>query len=129
MSPVFDVANRFLVVDIKGGAVTRRSEHNLGDDGRVEKLSGLGVDVLICSAISWPVEAMLWVAGIEVVSDICGPTDEIVDAYRTGERDLARVHSPGYSVRKRGGRTFLTGTARGTEDRTPQHRNEVVAKL
>jgi predicted Fe-Mo cluster-binding NifX family protein len=111
VSPVFDVANRILVVDIERGTVTRTSDHTLEDDNRVETLSTLGVDVLLCSAISWPVEAMLWVAGIEVVSDICGPIDEVIGAYRSGVRALATFHSPGYSERKHGGRPSVPGTS------------------
>jgi predicted Fe-Mo cluster-binding NifX family protein len=106
ISPVFDVANRIRLVEIDNGIVTRQSEHKLMSGGRVEELSELSVDVLICAAISWPVEAMLWVAGIEVISDVCGPADEIVEAYRTDERNLTKFHSPGYSDHKHGGREF-----------------------
>jgi predicted Fe-Mo cluster-binding NifX family protein len=128
VSPVFDVARHVLVVDIERGAVTRTSEQELGDGGRVEPLSALGVDVLICSAISWPLEAMLWVARIEVVSDICGPTDEIIDAYRSGGRTLAKFRSPGHSDLGHGGRSGVAETARQKEPGRPRRRRGAVAK-
>lgn len=115
MSPVFDVANRVRLVDIEDGRVTHELEHRLGHRGRVEELSSLGVDVLICSAISLPVEAMLWVAGIEVVSDICGPADDIIDAYRAGDRDLVRFRTPGHLNHTVGGRPHYAGNRRGTK--------------
>lgn len=128
MSPVFDVARRILVVDVDDGVVNRSSEHEFGDGGRVEELSRLGVDVLICSAVSWPVEAMLWVAGIEVISDICGPVDDIIDAHLIGYHDLARFRSPGYSDRKHGGRAPCTGDRRVKGKPTPRQPRGVVVK-
>jgi predicted Fe-Mo cluster-binding NifX family protein len=120
VSPVFDVANRFLVVDIENGVVTREENHDLHSGGRVEKLSKLGVDVLICSAISWPVEAMVWLAGIEVVSDICGAADEVIAAYVKGVRDLARFHSPGCSDQERKRRTLFRSSRREARVRQPR---------
>jgi predicted Fe-Mo cluster-binding NifX family protein len=120
ISPVFDVTRRIVVVDIENGIIAGRSEHELEDGARIEQISRLGVDVLICSAISWPVEAMLWAAGIDVVSDICGPVNEIIDAHLSGERDLASHRSPGYSDHDHGGRALIAGTRNVKGIRTPQ---------
>lgn len=128
VSPVFDVTKRILVFDIENGTVTRTSEHELTEGGGVETLTRLEVDVLICSAISWPLEANLWVAGIEVVPDICGPTDAIIAAYRAGRRDLARFQAPGHSHPKPRERTPDEGSRRSAVDRTRHRQRKVFEK-
>jgi predicted Fe-Mo cluster-binding NifX family protein len=95
VSPIFDVARWIRVVDIADGGVTRTTDHRLENQSRASGLVGLGVDLLICAAISTPLAAILWVSGIEVMSDTCGPVDDIVTAYVSGDIDLDRFRSPG----------------------------------
>ncbi len=61
----------------------------------VPELTELGVNLLICSAISVPVESTLWVSGVEVISGICGPADDIVTEFIAGDTTLARFNAPG----------------------------------
>jgi predicted Fe-Mo cluster-binding NifX family protein len=97
VSPVFDVARTILVADVDtvSGRI-RAVEHHAVDPARpATTLQGLGVDLLICSAISPPVEAALWMVGIEVVPDICGPPEEIIAAFFAGAQELQRYRAPG----------------------------------
>ena len=95
VSPVFDVSRSILVVDIADGAVLRETVHTLENEARASKLNKLGVDTLICAAVSTPLEAVLWVAGIEVICDTCGTVNEIVEAFASGDTELSRFRSPG----------------------------------
>lgn len=125
VSPVFDVARtiRVVDVDVDRGAVVADSTHALEPGRPVSALAALGVDVLVCSAVSPPIEAAVWVAGVEVISDICGSPDEILEALAAGDTELSRFRSPGsrrqsglgsgglatLERRKKGGHSVETG--------------------
>ena len=97
VSPVFDVARTILVVDLDpdNGTSQTGGTHVIDPMRPAGTLSDLGVEVLICSAISSPLESVLWAQGVEVVSDICGSPDEIIAALAAGDTDLDRFRSPG----------------------------------
>jgi predicted Fe-Mo cluster-binding NifX family protein len=87
VSPVFDVAQRLLVVDIGAGKAVHRFEEPLAETrvlARSEHLAGLGVEVLICGAISWAQEQSLASRGIRVVSHVCGGVEDVLSAYIAG---------------------------------------------
>ena len=84
LSPVFDVAERFVVVDVVNGTVLHRSEHRFPNPRRVAHLWTLGVNVVICGAVSQELQTALSQAGIGVISEICGPTDSVIDAFVNG---------------------------------------------
>jgi predicted Fe-Mo cluster-binding NifX family protein/putative methionine-R-sulfoxide reductase with GAF domain len=84
VSPVFDVAARILLVDIENGRALRRNERALVQMDsltRARQVSQYGVQVLICGAISWPLENALSSMGVRVIACICGPVEEIIQAY------------------------------------------------
>ena len=122
MSPVFDVAHRLCVFTVESGAVTGRSDHRLRSEGRIAMMSTLGVDVLICSAISRRLEAALWVAGVEVVREVCGPVDDVVDAYLNGTLAEERLLTPAHSRHTR-----PPPAAAGTEERDGAPSRQVAA--
>lgn len=97
VSPVFDVAKTVRVADLdcQRGELGADSTHVLNPARPASTLSELGVNVLICSAISSPLEAKLWALGIEVISDICGSPDAIIAALAAGDAELDRFRSPG----------------------------------
>ncbi|MCK4236711.1 MAG: dinitrogenase iron-molybdenum cofactor biosynthesis domain-containing protein, partial [Candidatus Krumholzibacteria bacterium] len=75
ISPVFDTAGRILVVEIEGGEERSRQEHLLEEiypPWRVRRLKNLGVEVLICGAVSNPVAALIDSAGIRLVPWVSG---------------------------------------------------------
>ena len=101
VSPVFDVAKRIRVTDVIDGTIHSKSEHEPENGDHAATLSNLGVDVLVCAAISPALEAVLWDNGVEVISDKCGPAAMIAEAYANGDKALRRFHSPGYSDSRR----------------------------
>jgi predicted Fe-Mo cluster-binding NifX family protein len=59
------------------------------------------VEVLVCGAISDRLEAGVVRAGIRVVSQICGPVEAVVAAYRTGTLNSPEFRMPGCCGRRR----------------------------
>jgi predicted Fe-Mo cluster-binding NifX family protein len=104
VSPVFDVAGHLLVVELKDGQVVCREEIELAVGSprmRAMDLAGLDVDVLICGAISWSMEAMLLQMDIEVLPQICGGVDCVLSAFIAGELDQEFFRMPGCGERRR----------------------------
>jgi predicted Fe-Mo cluster-binding NifX family protein len=104
VSPVFDVAGRLLLVEFKGGSEASRIEAALGEAepmARARRLSEMGTDVLICGAVSRPVEAALVSAGIQVMSQTCGPVEEVLQAFVAGRLQDAAFSMPGCCGRRR----------------------------
>ncbi|MBA7631033.1 hypothetical protein ES703_38560 [subsurface metagenome] len=98
VSAVFDFANRLLLIDIDGNEEINRAEIALPDEPvlqRVTSLKNLGVDVLICGAISRPLSFMITGLGIEVLPYISGRIDEVLNAYLTGRLTEQRFSMPG----------------------------------
>ena len=104
ISPVFDIARHLLVVDVESGGEVRRSEEPLSEvhiAARAMHVARLGVDVLICEAISRPLEMMLAASGIEIVPHACGPVEEVLRAYLTGRLTDQAYLMPGCRGRRR----------------------------
>jgi predicted Fe-Mo cluster-binding NifX family protein len=125
VSPVFDTAQRLLIIDAADGSETARSEEDLRPvlpPQRVARLKELGVDVLICGAISRPLAGMIAASGIVVVPFIGGECDEVLAAYLDGRLPSPRFLMPGccgpgrgwrHRGRGRAGRGFGAGPATG----------------
>lgn len=106
VSPVFDVAEHFCVFDVRDRAIKDVSNQSLANNSRVVTLWKLGVDVVICGGISHQLEAGLWVAGIEVIRDICGPVGRVIDAYVRGVLAEGTYFSPCHANRHSEVRSF-----------------------
>jgi predicted Fe-Mo cluster-binding NifX family protein len=105
VSPVCDVATHVIVVDVAGGEAAFEEEHVIRGADRVRALSELGVDVLICGAISIDLEERLLAAGIEVIAEMRGEVREVVRAYLEGKILQPGFSMPGGSSRRRRART------------------------
>lgn len=110
ISPVFDVAGNLLLVDAQEGRVTRREEAAVGASdlaARAKRVAELGTNVLICGALSWPLEAMLASAGVRVIPQTCGPVEDVLRAFLSGQLTQQAFLMPGCRGRRhrfRGGR-------------------------
>lgn len=107
VSPVFDVAGTLVLVRATmDGQEDARQAESLGSTSaheRARRLRELGVDVLVCGAISRPLEALVAAEGVRVIPNICGPVDEVVAAFREGTLDDGRFAMPGCCRRRRRG--------------------------
>ena len=104
ISPVFDVARNLLTVKVEDGREVRRDEMLLGEDDLLERasqVSRLGVDVLICGAISWPLEMALFAAGVGIVAQTCGNVEDVLTAFVTGKLTDGAFLMPGCHGRQR----------------------------
>jgi len=118
VSPVFDVARTICVADMDDdlGETNPRATHALNPVRPVSTLTELGVDLLVCSAISAPLVSAMSASGIEVISDICGSPDEIIAALAAGGDGLEGLRSPG--SRRHPKRSFQVRTS--PDGRGPQ---------
>jgi predicted Fe-Mo cluster-binding NifX family protein len=93
ISPVFDVADRLILIDVEDGREVHRESLRLeGRDpfGRTRALSNLGVDVLLCGAVSRGLEKALVAAGIQVLGFLGGKVESIVSAFIDGQLNDGR---------------------------------------
>lgn len=97
IAPVFDVSNHVTVFDVIGGNSTQSQDVVLHDSlpvTRAQQLARLGVDVLICGAISRSLHVVIVGLGIEVVPFIAGDRDDVENAILSGQL----VGNPGFAM-------------------------------
>ena len=98
ISNVFDFAHRLLLVDIENGKEANRSEVALESrllPQRAGQLKNLGVDVLVCGAISRVLANMVTAFGIQVLPYVTGSIDDVLQAYLTGQLAKPEFSMPG----------------------------------
>jgi len=98
VSPVFDAARHLLVIRTRDREVVARKELDVEDPGpysRAHLVVGLGINVLICGAISRQIEAMLASEGVTVIARRCGEVEEIVRAFLAGGLGQGAFLMPG----------------------------------
>lgn len=104
ISPVFDVATRLFVATAEEGEVCGGAAFDLAGQGvhaRARQVMDFGVDVVICGAISRPLEQVLVNAGIDVVPQTCGSVQEVLAAYAAGRMTEQAFLMPGCCGRRR----------------------------
>lgn len=109
VSPVLDAAETLLVfeTDAAEGACGEVSLSVSVGSRRVGVISGAGVEVLICGAVTRPLLEMLESAGVTVVPWVSGRVSEVLEAFEGGRLTQQRFAMPGCrrgSGRGRGGR-------------------------
>ena len=98
ISPVLDAARCFLLVLASSdGALVSKEVliHDADPVTKAKRIVGLDGRVLICGAISWPLEAMLTSAGMRVIPNTCGPLDEVIASFFAGELTEQAFLMPG----------------------------------
>jgi len=98
VSNVFDFAHRLLLVEIENGKEAKRSEVALESQllpQRTGQLKDLGIDVLICGAISRVLANMVTTSGIQVLPYVTGSIDGVLQAYLTGQLVKPEFSMPG----------------------------------
>ena len=87
VSPVFDAATRLLVIEVTDGHECGQVEVPLSESDPVQRAKELArseTGVLICGAISWPLEMAVSSGGIEVIAQVCGQVEEVLSAFLEG---------------------------------------------
>jgi len=84
VSTVFDSANRLIIINFEAGRIKDRSKIKFIESTIISKtarLRELGVQVLVCGAISRPLVNMITASGIKVIPFVRGTVDEVINAY------------------------------------------------
>jgi predicted Fe-Mo cluster-binding NifX family protein len=113
VSSVLDFSQRLIVVELERGCEKSRvevilSEHNAL--ARLARLRELGIDVLICGAVSQPLACASTTCGIRLLPYVTGEINDVLDAYRTGQLSLPQFALPGWWPGARNG--FSRGCCR-----------------
>ena len=84
ITPVFEATRFFLLVTTCSDGVLIHREVLIAQEVPVAKAKSmieLGGRILISSSISWPLEAILTSSGMRVISNTCGPLDEVIAGF------------------------------------------------
>lgn len=98
ISPVFDVSREAAIFTIENGAISARSIeaiHALTSARKVEQLLALGVEILICGAISEPFRQALTEQGVRVLGFVAGEVDEVLATFLAGGLPSVAHSMPG----------------------------------
>jgi predicted Fe-Mo cluster-binding NifX family protein len=99
VSPVFDTASCLMLLDLAEGVEQGRRLVEVVEASfptqRAKRLAELGVNVLICGAISRPLATCLAVAGIVLIPWVAGPVEDVLRAYLAGRLSEPRWRMPG----------------------------------
>jgi predicted Fe-Mo cluster-binding NifX family protein len=139
VSPVLDVAKHLLMVDAEDGAEVGRREADIEETNlaaRARRISELGVELLICGAVSRPLEEALVSMGVRVFPQVCGPVENVLRAFLSGRLEGEAFRMPGCRgrrLRRRGqscGGRAVSGTGcrnreRGGDSRRKERGREV----
>ena len=98
VSPVLDTASRLLIVEVEAQREASRFETYLDElnlSRRCSRIQGLGIDVMICGAISRPFSARLAATGIHIIPGISGHPEHVLKAYLQGNLYHSKFLMPG----------------------------------
>jgi len=104
ISPLFDVARTLLLVDVEGDVEVGRRELQVRETGQMERarrVAALGVQTVICGAISRSLEALLSSSGVWVIPNTCGPVEEVLAGFVTGRFGPRSFLMPGCRGQRR----------------------------
>jgi len=104
VSPVFDVANEILLSEVRPGKERRSEVVSIKGAQPLERaraLKDFSTQVLICGAISRPMEMALTALGIQVIPFTCGEVEEVLEAFQCGRLKGTTFLMPGCGKRRR----------------------------
>ncbi len=104
VAPVFDTARTAIIAHVRDRKITRPKLTALPDGlmDRALLLRNSRVTVLLCGALSRPLQRILSGMGIEVHAFLAGRTDELLAAWCKGHTDMTTYAMPGCGRRRNG---------------------------
>lgn len=103
IAPVFDTARLIKVIEAEAGKIISEASLTLIDDHPAQRALGLaemGVNELVCGAVSLGQQALIAAYGIKVVSFVSGDLKEVVQAWLQGRLDSNIYAMPGCCRRR-----------------------------
>jgi predicted Fe-Mo cluster-binding NifX family protein len=104
IAPVFDVARHLHLVEAESGRIVRETQELLADELPARKalhLAERNIEVLVCGAISRPLQELVTAYGIQVIPFIAGDLQEVVQVWLSGGSDWRPFAMPGCRGRRR----------------------------
>jgi predicted Fe-Mo cluster-binding NifX family protein len=98
ISTVFDTADQLLILELDKTNGRKRTIVKLSPAdaaGRANQIKEMQIDVLICGAVSRPLEASLISLGIRVHAFVRGPVEEVLAAYQSDQLGQTVFSLPG----------------------------------
>lgn len=117
ISPVFDVTRQIHVVDAEAGKILGETQASLSGEMPTQKalrLAELGVQTLVCGAISRHTQVMVEVRGIRVIPFVTGELHEVINAWLSATLENELFAIPGCYGRKH--RNGFPGFCRGEQE-------------
>lgn len=117
IAPVFDTAQRILLAEVDAAVIRSETIARLTAQEpmeRVKALSNMGVDVLVCGAISADLQQFLATQGVRVIPFVAGDLKDIKSAWLLGTLEHGAYRMPG--CRRRGG-SYQEGSAMNKKGR------------
>jgi predicted Fe-Mo cluster-binding NifX family protein len=111
IAPVFDVARLVRLVEVESGRIVHEDNENLPEGPMTQKAARLaegGVHVLVCGAISRPVQITIAAHGIKVFPFVAGNLRDIIQAWLAGTLENSAFAMPGCYGRGGRGRFRVT---------------------
>jgi predicted Fe-Mo cluster-binding NifX family protein len=99
IAPVFDVSDNVYLIQCAGGREIKREPKTLNHHdpfSRAREVTGLGTQVLICGAVSSPLETALAASGVRVIGFVCGDLEAVLRAYLSGSLHRPCFRMPGW---------------------------------
>ena len=98
IAPLFDVAQHVLVVETQGFGtpvvqLTTIEMHNELPAGKIGVLAAMGIEAVVCGAISREYEEAVLQAGMELDAFVAGDVADILQAWQSGN-----MRQQGYSM-------------------------------
>jgi len=124
VSPVLDTAERLWVQDLDDGSQTPADIVDFRHPDlrhRMQFIRGLGIQTLLCGAVSRQLHNLLLEAGIAVRPWLTGDVEDIAAAYSEGRLTGNRFLLPGCRKRRRRGRStnYRRKHSKNTKNREP----------
>jgi predicted Fe-Mo cluster-binding NifX family protein len=104
IAPVFDVARQIHLVETKAGRIVSEKQEALADAMPLQKvvcLAELGVELLVCGAVSRSLQDMIAAYDIRIISFVSGDLREVIVACLAGKREIELFAMPGCCKKKR----------------------------
>ena len=104
IAPVFDVTRQIHLVEAEAGQVVRETQEPIADGLPVQKvlrLAELGVGILVCGAISKPLQEMVAAYGIRIIPFVAGDLSQVIQAWLSGNLERSAFAMPGCCGRAR----------------------------
>ncbi len=112
--PVLDFARSILVVDMAGVKEQSRESFPCSPSPPIwlpNRMSELGVEVIICGALSYELLRLLQMKNITIIPYIQGNVHEVFNAYWAGTLSLPKFRLPGMPSTRGGPRGHRKGWA------------------